>query len=71
MILELKDGPLKGRVIDTNSICNGDDIYCPVHGWKFRHTGNKTDLIYSEVSFKYDILTGKYIKKAGEQDAAI
>lgn len=61
MMLLLKGGPYDGRVIDTSKVCNGNDEYCPAHGFRFTHpellSCGETGVMRYE-THKYDLTTG-------------
>lgn len=54
MKVEAIGGPNDGLVIDTDRICNGSGIYCPVHGHGFYHSDEPCELftVGSEIVYR-------------------
>lgn len=53
-----------GKEIDLDKLCNGDNRYCPHHGYQYHHISDKELKScpgYEE--HKYDAVTGSYLGK--------
>ena len=54
-----------GKTIDLDHICNGNDTFCPEHGFKFSHPSPeelKRNIPFYE-EHKYSAITGEYLGK--------
>ncbi len=62
-LLTLKGGPADGMVLDTDRICNMDNVYCPKHGPHFVHaTAVSSDIVVCTSQYYYDKTTGEHIE---------
>lgn len=57
--LKLIGGPLDGKVIDTDRVCNLDNEYCPAHGHRYRHLDGRPSVLMVKEA-KYNNETGEF-----------